>query len=566
MTEKLLQLARLGLALLACCGYLRAAMGAFRLRPEQALPLCFAALGLAMLVAGVLGVLAPAVWLLLALGLVLLARSLLRGESPRDCLTPGMLFFGVCAAGFLVILYGSRLVHIDNFSHWGAILKLIEAGDALPAHNPLVYFPAYPTGSSLLIYWFSKAAGIHAEWFWAWSQSLVPAACAASLFTLPGDGEDRGLSVFTALTAPIALACLCGNTDPADLLVDTLVPMLGLAGLLLCLSCRERLDRLALPLTVYAAYLPMVKNSGYFFAGLLILSALLLGRGKRRWLAPGCMLLGLAAANRIWAWHVKTAFEGGMGSYHAVSLQSFGAAFAQKTPADLRGIALAVGRAILEEGRLVWLIAALAAALLLCALSGRKELRRQVLAVPGIWALYLVSLLGMYVFSMSVGEALRAAAFDRYYRIITVFCTGLLWALALPSLRALPERRRLPAGLAVCALLLALCAPQPRYLLRQSARMEDGLALRMRFDALIEDYDIPPEQSYLLLTTQENEISGRVMCTYLLWPKNTRVCTGPETLGEAEGGMDYYIVLDETEAAAALLEKLETADPCGWLG
>ena len=30
--------------------------------------------------------------------------------------------------------------------------------------------------------------------------------------------------------------------------------------------------------------------------------------------------------------------------------------------------------------------------------------------------------------------------------------------------------------------------------------------------------------------------------------------------------MDYYIVLDETEAAAALLEKLETADPCGWLG
>ena len=96
--------------------------------------------------------------------------------------------------------------------------------------------------------------------------------------------------------------------------------------------------------------------------------------------------------------------------------------------------------------------------------------------------------------------------------------------------------------------------------------MEDGLALRMRFDALIEDYDIPPEQSYLLLTTQENEISGRVMCTYLLWPKNTRVCTGPETLGEAEGGMDYYIVLDETEAAAALLEKLETADPCGWLG
>ncbi|MBO5497753.1 MAG: hypothetical protein J5967_10160, partial [Oscillospiraceae bacterium] len=265
-------------------------------------------------------------------------------------------------------------------------------------------------------------------------------------------------------------------------------------------------------------------------------------------------------------WHVKTAFEGGMGSYHAVSLQSFGAAFAQKTPADLQGIALAMGRATLEEGRLVWLAAALIAVLLLCSLSGKRELRRQVLAVPGVWVLYLVSLLGMYIFSMSVGEALQAAAFDRYYRIITVFCTGLLWALALDALPALPERRRLPAGLAVCALLLALCAPQPRYLLRQSLRMDEGLALRMRFDALVEDYDIPPEQSYLLLTTREHEISGRVMCTYLLWPKNTRVCTAPEALHEAEGGMDYYIVLDETEAAAALQEKLDAAGPCGWLG
>lgn len=34
----------------------------------------------------------------------------------------------------------------------------------------------------------------------------------------------------------------------------------------------------------------------------------------------------------------------------------------------------------------------------------------------------------------------------------------------------------------------------------------------------------------------------------------------------ARGGMDYYIVLDETEAARALLKELGTDAPCGWLG
>ena len=30
--------------------------------------------------------------------------------------------------------------------------------------------------------------------------------------------------------------------------------------------------------------------------------------------------------------------------------------------------------------------------------------------------------------------------------------------------------------------------------------------------------------------------------------------------------MDYYVVLDETEAARALLKELGTDAPCGWLG
>ena len=567
MIEKLPQLMRLGLAALACYGCLRGVMRAYRLRAELALPVSLAAMGLVMLLGGVLGALTPTACGLLALGLGLAGWSLFRRDSLRELRTPGMLFFGACAIFFLALLYGSRLTHIDNFSHWGAILKLIEAEDALPAHNRLVYFPAYPTGSSLLIYFFSEIADIHAEWFWAWSQSVLLAACAAPLFCFAEGEESRPARAgLTALCLLCALACLCGNTDLTDLLVDTLVPMLGLAGALLCLRERKRLHKLALPLTALAAYLPMVKNSGWFFAGLLALLALCLGeKGAKRWRAPGCMLLGMLAANRLWAWHVRTAFDNGLGSYHAVSLQSFRSAFGEKSAEDLRAITLAVARATLREGRLVWMILAFAAVLLLCLKSRDRLLRRLCLAVPGIWALYLVSLLGMYFFSMSVGEARGAAAFDRYYRIITVFLTGWLWVLALEALPGLPDRRRLPAAVAACALLLGLCAPHPAYLLRQSRRVDDDLRLRMEFDALIEERRIPPEQGYLVLASPEHEILSRVMCTYLLWPTITVVCLDPETLTDDIGRTDYFIILDETEAAQALQARFGTDEPCGWV-
>lgn len=566
MSEKILQLLRLFLTAAACYGFLRGAMRAFRLRAEFALPVSLAAVGLVMLLGGVMGFLAPTAWLLLAIGLVLTGLSLYRRESLRALLSPGMLFFCACAIFFLFVLFGSRLNHIDNYSHWGAILKIIESGDALPEHNRLVYFPAYPTGSSLLIYWFAKTAGFHAEWFWAWAQSLLLAACAAPLFCF-GEGEEKRplRPARTELTLVVALACLCGNTDLADLLVDTLVPMLGLAGVLLCLSERDRPGKLALPLTVLTAYLPMVKNSGYFFAALLILFALCLGRGKQRLAAPGCMLLGLLAANRLWAWHVRRAFDNGLGSYHAMSLQNFLSSFARKTPEDLRAICLALGKATVQEGRLVWLLLAVGAVLLLCLAVKDRGLRRLCLAVPGIWALYLTSLLGMYFFSMSVGEARGAAAFDRYYRIITVFCTGYLWALIRLALPRLKEKRRLPAAAAACALLICLCAPQPAYLLRQSMRVDDSLALRLRFDALIEEQKIPPEQGYLVLAAPEHEILSRVMCTYLLWPTITVVCLEPETLEDDIGRTDYFIILDETEAAEALRERLKTDAPCGWV-
>ena len=216
MKETIIQLIMLALAAVSCYGYFRRAEKLFDLRAEFAVFISFTALGFTMLLAGVLGILVPAAYTLFALGLALAVWSIVRREGLKDFLKPGVVFMLLCCGFFFVLLYGSKLTHIDNYSHWGAILKMIIQRDALPANEPLVYFPAYPTGSSLLIYYFVRITGIQAEWFWSYIQAVYLASCAATLFCFADyDGRAERWAA-RILAAFVGISLLCGDIDPAD--------------------------------------------------------------------------------------------------------------------------------------------------------------------------------------------------------------------------------------------------------------------------------------------------------------------------------------------------------------
>lgn len=568
MKETIIQLIMLALAAVSCYGYFRRAEKLFDLRAEFAVFISFTALGLTMLLAGVLGILVPAAYTLFALGLALAVWSIVRREGLKDFLKPGVVFMLLCCGFFFVLLYGSKLTHIDNYSHWGAILKMIIQRDALPANEPLVYFPAYPTGSSLLIYYFVRITGIQAEWFWSYIQAVYLASCAATLFCFADyDGRAERWAA-RILAAFVGISLLCADIDPADLLVDTLIPMIALAGTAMCVYYRNKLSSKAIPIIITVCFLPMVKNSGYLFSTFIIVLSLCLSRGTARRRLAVAAALSLLGINRIWAWHVKAAFSGGMASYHALSAESFQSSFAEKTAADLLNITRAYLDAVASRGRLPWLFLCIAAVVFIICRSGKwRQLRGFVFAGAGVWLAWVLGILGMYFFSMSLGEALGLAAFERYYASALIFCGGYFFILCMLALDEKPSALMKAAALLCCALCVVTAKPNYTYLERQSLRDFRDLEMRNRVDALIEENNIPSGLAYFVFSGDYDDVTLRAMVTYLLQPTTTHVCPDDE-LGQLDDGWrsyDYYIVADETEANMAFVRDAMAKDaPVGY--
>ena len=192
MTDRLLQCLRLLALVLACYGWLRFWMSRFRLPVELALPVSLCALGLGLFVAGCLGILLPVSWLLLALGVALAGYSLWKREGIRPLLTPGLLLWLLLCGLALYLVFGQVFYYIDNFSHWATAVKVLLARDAFPtAADYHIYFPKYPLGSSVLVYWFARMAGINSEWFQMLSQAVLIAACLSAPLALVPREEKR---------------------------------------------------------------------------------------------------------------------------------------------------------------------------------------------------------------------------------------------------------------------------------------------------------------------------------------------------------------------------------------
>ena len=344
--------------------------------------------------------------------------------------------------------------------------------------------------------------------------------------------------------------------------------MIALAGTAMCVYYRNKLSSKAIPIIITVCFLPMVKNSGYLFSTFIIVLSLCLSRGTARRRLAVAAALSLLGINRIWAWHVKAAFSGGMASYHALSAESFQSSFAEKTAADLLNITRAYLDAVASRGRLPWLFLCIAAVVFIICRSGKwRQLRGFVFAGAGVWLAWVLGILGMYFFSMSLGEALGLAAFERYYASALIFCGGYFFILCMLALDEKPSALMKAAALLCCALCVVTAKPNYTYLERQSLRDFRDLEMRNRVDALIEENNIPSGLAYFVFSGDYDDVTLRAMVTYLLQPTTTHVCPDDE-LGQLDDGWrsyDYYIVADETEANMAFVRDAMAKDaPVGY--
>lgn len=549
-----------------------------RIRIELAAGVLFASIGSVMFAAGILHILKETAWLIFAVGLYLSfqeakgwsGKKRFREFQESDNAAFTLMYLVLAAIFFFVLLFRSEFTHYDNFSHWGVAAKLVSQKDMFPnASDTNLTFHSYPLGSAAFIYFITEIVGTAPEWLQMWAQAILMVGMLTGVLVF-----GKGAVCLGAACAGIVML-LCGNTGFVDLLVDTLLPVTAIGAMSFCIYYQKDLQERLLFVIPYVVFLVAIKNSGALFAVLVLsFSLFAIPRTKenlKKWL--------IAAASPVviiffWNKHVEQIFEGGTLSKHAMHMDNFRQVVAEKTTADLIKIIKAFGFQVAQCVNPVLYLFLIGLLLLLFrrfVLKKDCRMLRDTLCFAGIsYLLYQLGLLGMYILTMPIAEALVMAGFERYHQTILLFVSGLVLIAAIQEIHDSGEgARRLLTGVVLtgCILLGIMAALQPnfRYYTKQSLANTD----REKFDRLISDYALKDKETYLILLSEDREDHGYLyyLTQYLLAPRDMAIETASTVATLAGQKFDFVIMFDDTESNRAYLNsQLGLTEEVGYIG
>jgi hypothetical protein len=275
-------------------------------------------------------------------------------------------------------------------------------------------------------------------------------------------------------------------------------------------------------------------------------------------------------------------FGGVLSEKKGLSLAALFPDYAAKTADDISTIIHGMVNTVLTPSVLAPILLMLALNLVLAHFcKSRKRMTAMSIAWLVVWLAYCVGQGAMYIFCMNTGEAVRLAAFDRYFATVQIFASGSSLSLALLELSELscPAWQQTVALLLSCGMSVANISPNMDYYIRAEKRIPSYLAdtdelmdwdwaneqgqeifwaeLRSEFDRLIEEYKIPSNLRYIIFLGDDYGIEARLMANYLLSSGGTFVCTDDmlSEYGQDYPRFDYYIVLQATEANMAFIQS-----------
>ncbi len=568
---------RLGVLLVSVLGWL--AYLQKKVRMEFALGILLTGIGSLMFAAGIFHVLKETAWLIYFGGLWLTVREIRNAPDKKNGIrsflvkfcTPGMLFFALMSVFFLLLLFRSEFTHYDNFSHWGVAAKVISQKDMFPnSADTNVTFTSYPLGSAAFIYFITETVGVAPEWLQMWAQAVLMTGILVSLFAFGG-------GVVCSLTAGAGIVMLlCGNTPFVDLLVDTLLPVIAVGGMAFCVYYKEELADKIWFMIPYAVFLTSVKNSGTLFAILILLYAVTM-IPKTRENGKKLLVLTMSPVATLFFWnrHVEQVFEGGAVSKHAMRVDNFQQVLADKTPRDLVAIAEAFWQETLASYEIaIYLFLMSCAILLMRKFVLKKDCREQcqILLMTAVFCIvYQLGLLGMYILSMPLEEALPMYGYDRYHSTLIIFAVGMVLLVMLRELKEYTMLRNgtvVAAVLAGCTLLLTMAVEDPNFDYYSRQNLEN--TERAKYDRLISDYSLWPEDRYLILVSKERKDAGYLhwMSYYLLDPERIVIADVSYVKEKLEeNDFNFVIMFEDTEINREYLEsQFGITEEVGYIG
>lgn len=499
------------------------------------------AIGVVMVLAGIINMMSLFVYIIWILGIGLLIYTLVLNKGFQGLLHPALILLLLALAWLMWRLQGAQVYSIDNFHHWLKVLKVLLAHDMLPTfRTPFVTFQAYPTGSASYLYYVLKLTGYREDLAIVLQLMMLLVFC-MPLFALPKKGKWLSWVVL----AGALVVTLSRLYERDTMLVDDLQAFIGISAIAIAYYLRDNLNKALICLAPISIFTVLIKNSAFFFVGMTTLFLLLALQDKQRWGRAKVVLINIVLPSLVfylWTRHVALVFDNGLGhgmqAKHALNLSAY---YSQAKDWGLSRIPELTGRVFEQAFGLQYFpgtlafVSTAAACLLIIPLLLKKKVREAVISLLLLafawisYALWEAGIVGMFAFSMPWGETDTLACGERYMMTGIVYMFGLMVLSVVESVNAWPSSDYAASKIGSIALAL-LCAFLPvRFsgFPGQWGAPIQNISVRSYFAALKEKYPVYFGEGGIFITDRENQyyLINKYMQTDFLTEKVLPVVT-----------------------------------------
>lgn len=543
----------------------------FRGRFEQALPCCVCGVILVIYISGLVSSFVPGFLIVLfsvpvaGIFCIIKERKRLFRDVRIYVLTPGFLFFSVTMCIMLPWTMQMKINSWDEFSHWGTVIKNFWfLNDFANLENSTTSFKGYPPAASIFA-WFAQRFGreyVECKSYLAYHTFYV--ALMAPYFCVIREKKDWWKAVLLGICA--VLLPTIGWYRVYDVTyVDGLLGMQAALVLVSYLLYEDGRWKNA-TILLMTAVLCLTKASGAGLCGMILVIFLIAEFGAVRSenkpfhaaLFLPC-LMGMAMIAGKYSWEVYLKASGTAEAWDTSNLTLHGVGELLKGQAPLyryevirsflRNFAIAPVSegSIFSMSCLGWLVVFTIAAILLHILYIRRRTVREktVICAWGVNAaliVYALTLLLLYLFTYSEGEALACASFGRYMGTWLICCIAVYMTVFFEM------RGRWQWSAVPIVLLIGVCGYLPEYKAIFTAEPVEMDAYReypvdYRFQSVTETLDAYGRDDIkVFFVHQQDSGFWYQVCKYGLTPYQIQP-TGSFSFGEGYPAEDWMETL-----------------------
>lgn len=554
-------------------GYLIYVRVKFKVRAEFTPAIFCSSCSMLMFLAGILNVMKEMTLAIFIVGLILLFLTLKRikyqkfyYDNRREIWS--LLVFAISLVYFAIILRNTPFTTYDNFSHWATVVKSMLLTNRMPTFmDNIVTFQAYPLGSSIFIYYVCKILGGTDSYF-LFAQVVL---LVSFMFPLLVWLKKNWLNII--LIGFFSIYCLISNIKIYDLMVDTLIPVVAVGIFCIMAYYKESPHKAIMCTFLPLSFLMNIKNSGVFFVVVLFGFGLLICRQTlKNDPKPTLKLLSLSigtpiATEYIWKKHVELVFNRAALSKHAMSIENYEKIFKGKSSGDI----VTIGKNLLTKTlslnnrhlQLMLLLTMLILLILLISKRNKSNFKTAIAYLTGIWftfIIYILSLYGMYVFSMPLSEAIPLVSYDRYVASITIFLYGITTIYVVSHLIVI-EKASLLLILALLFMLPVCAHKSELYTLYRKPFYESSV--RYKFQEMAKKYEVPSGKKYLIYSSEASTVDFLFWVSrYEFWSSQVTTAYNDnfDNYADTIPDYDYLIIWNSDEKIDAYLQDYELTD------